>query len=119
MQLDGKWKEEKIMTMRMLEVWSIRVVKWLICVPLMILIGIIQAVGTVLMAISAVVFKTISSLMIFVTLLLLIFGLFTWMQTAMVVLIGVSMFWLPEGIALVVYGLCFAQAKLRDILDCP
>ena len=106
------------MTMRMIEVWSLRVLKWLVCIPLMILIGIIQAVGTVLMAISAVVFKTISSLMIFVTLLLLIFGLFTWMQTGVVVLIAVSMFWLPEGIGLVVYGLCFAQAKLRDILDC-
>ena len=106
------------MTMRRLEVWIIRVVKWLVCVPLMILIGIIQAVSTILMAISAVVFKTFSSLMIFVTLLLLIFRLFTWMQTGVVVLIAVSMFWLPEGIALVVYGLCFAQAKLMDILDC-
>lgn len=89
------------------------------CIPLMILIGIIQAVCTVLTAIIAVVFKTISSMMIFVTLLLLIFGLFTWMQTVVVVLIGVSMFWLPEGIALIVFGLAFAQAKLRDILDRP
>ena len=105
------------MTMRMVEVWSIRVVKWLGCVPLMVLIGIIQAIGIVLMAISAVVFKAISSLMIFVTLLLLIFGLFTWIQTGVVVLIAVSMFWLPEGIALGVYGLCFAQAKLRAVLD--
>ena len=105
------------MTMRMVEVWSIRVVKWLVCVPLMVLIGIIQAIGIVLMAISAVVFKAISSLMIFVTLLLLIFGLFTWIQTGVVVLIAVSMFWLPEGIALGVYGLCFAQAKLRAVLD--
>ena len=100
------------------EMWWIRVIKWLVCVPLMVLIGILQAVGTVLTAISAIVFKTISALMIFATLLLLIFGLFTWMQTTVVVLIGVSMFWLPEGIALVVYGLCFVQAKLRDILDC-
>ena len=100
-------------------VWGIRALKWIVCIPLMILIGIIQAVGTVLTAISAVVFKTISALMVFVTLLLLVFGLFTWTQTLVVVLIGVSMFWLPEGIALVVLGLTFVQAKLRDILDQP
>ena len=97
----------------------IRILKWLVCIPFMILIGILQAVGIVLTAVSAVVFKAISSLMIFVTLLLLAFGLFTWMQTAVVILIGVSMFWLPEGIALIVFGLAFVQAKLRDILDRP
>lgn len=101
------------------EVRGIRMLRWVVCIPLMVLIGIVQAVGTVLTAISAVVFKTISSLMIFVTLLLLAFGLFTWAQTLVVVLIGVSVFWLPEGIALVVLGLTFVQAKLRDILDRP
>lgn len=45
-------------------------------------------------------------------------GFSDWFYATVVVLIGVSMFWLPEGIALVVYGLCFVQAKLRDILDC-
>lgn len=118
MPLGGDRKEEKAMTMRMIEVWSLRLIKWLVCIPLMILIGIIQATGTVLMAISEVVFKTISSLMVFVTLLLLFYGLFTWMQTGMVVLIAVSMFWLPEGIGLIVYGLCYVQAKLMDILNC-
>ena len=93
--------------------------RWVVCIPLMILIGIIQAVGAVLTAISAAVLKTISSLMIFVTLLLLIFGLFTWTQTLVVVLMGVSMFWIPEGIALLLFGLTFVQAKLRDILDQP
>jgi len=98
---------------------GIRILTWVVCIPLMVLIGIVQAVGTVLTAISAVLFKTISSLMIFVTLLLLAFGLFTWTQTLVVVLIGVSMFWLPEGIALVVLSLAFVQAKLRDIIDRP
>ena len=104
---------------RAMEVYGVRMLKWIFCIPLMVLIGIIQAVGAVLTAISAVIFKTISSLMIFVTLLLLIFGLFTWTQTLVVVLIGVSMFWIPEGIALVLFGLTFVQAKLRDILDQP
>ena len=94
-----------------------RILTWIVCVPLMALIGIVQAVGAVLTAISAVVFKTISALMIFVTLLLLAFGLFTWIQTLTVVLIGVSMFWIPEGIAVVVLGLTFVQAKLRDLIE--
>jgi len=101
------------------EVKGFRMLRWIVCIPLMALIGIVQAVGTVLTAISAVVLKTISLLMIFVTLLLLAFGLFAWTQTLVVVLIGVSMFWLPEGIALVVLGLTLVQAKLRDIFDCP
>ena len=105
--------------LRILGVKRNRILRWIVCIPLMILIGIIQAVGAVLTAISAVVLKTISLLMIFVTLLLLIFGLFTWTQTLVVVLIGVSMFWIPEGIALVLLGLTFVQAKLRDILDQP
>ena len=96
---------------------GIRMLTWFVCVPLMVLIWIIQAVGTVLTAISTVVFKTISALIIFVTLLLLAFGLFTWMQTLTVVLIGVSMFWIPEGIAVVVLGLTFVQAKLRDLIE--
>ena len=98
---------------------GIRMLKWIICIPLMIVIGIVQAVGIVITAISAVVFKTISALMIFGTLLLLIFGLFTLVQTLVVVLICVSMFWIPEGIALVIFGMTFVQAKLRDILDQP
>lgn len=98
---------------------GIRTLKRIVCIPLMVLIGIIQAIGIILTAISAVVFKTISVLMIFVTLLLLIFGLFTWTQTLIVVLICVSMFWIPEGIALVILGMTFVQAKLRDFLDQP
>jgi len=105
------------MVMTMIETSGIRVLKWLVCIPLMIMIGIIQAAGIILTAISAVVFKTISVLMIFVTLLLRIFGLFTWMQTAVVFLIGMSMFWLSEGIALVMYALAFVQAKLLDLMN--
>ena len=96
---------------------GIRILTWFVCVPLMVLIGIVQAVGTVLAAISAVVFKAISALMIFVTLLLLAFGLFTWIQTLTVILIGVSMFWIPEGIAVIVFGMTFIQAKLRDVIE--
>ena len=110
-------QEEAMIMMTNAGVWGIRVLKWIVCIPLMILIGVVQAVGTVLTAMSAVVLKAISALMIFVTLLLLTFGLFTWTKTLMVLLIGVSMFWIPEGIALVIFGLTFVQAKLKDIVE--
>ena len=88
-----------------------------VCIILMACIGLIQAVGTVLTAMSVVIFKTISSLMIFVTLLLQVFRVFTWMKTLVVILIGVSIFWMPEGIALAVLAMTFIQAKLRDIIE--
>ena len=94
-----------------------RVLRMLVCIPLMILVGIVQAVGIVLTAISAIVLKTIGVLMIFVTVLLLIFGMFTWAQTLVVLLIGASMFWVPEGLGLALLGLTFVQAKLMDLMD--
>ena len=84
---------------------------------LMFVIGIIQAVGTILTAMSTVILKSISVLMIFVTLLLLCFGLFTWIKTLAVLLIAGSMFWLPEGLALGVFGLSYVQAKLMDLMN--
>ena len=93
------------------------VLRMLVCIPLMILVGIVQAVGIVLTAISAIVLKTIGVLMIFVTVLLLIFGMFTWAQTLVVLLIGASMFWVPEGLGLALLGLTFVQAKLMDLMD--
>ena len=86
-------------------------------IALMLVIGVIQAVGTILTAMSAVILKGISVLMIFVTVLLLIFGLFSWMKTLVVLLIAGSMFWVPEGLAAVVLGLTFVQGKIRNVLD--
>ena len=96
---------------------SIHVLTRVICIPLMILIGIIQAVGTVLTAMSAVILKTISVVMLFITLLLLLFGMLPWMKVLVIILIAVSMFWIPEGLGLVVLGLTAVQVKLRDIMD--
>ena len=96
---------------------SIHILTRVICIPLMILIGIIQAVGTVLTAMSAVILKTISVVMLFITLLLLLFGLLPWMKVLVIILIAVSMFWIPEGLGLVVLGLTAAQVKLRDMMD--
>ena len=50
--------------------WITRAFIRLIGITLMIVIGIIQAVGTILTAMSAVILKGISAVMIFVTVLL-------------------------------------------------
>lgn len=90
----------------------------LIGFALMLMIGVIQAVGTILTAMGAVILKGISAMMIFVTILLLIFGLFSWTKTLIVLLIAGSMFWVPEGMAAVVLGLSYVQGMLMDLMDC-
>ena len=84
---------------------------------LMVLIGIVQTVGIMITAISAVVLKTISTVILFVTVLLLAFGLFTWGRTIIVAVICASMFWLPEGIGLIIMGLSVVQVKVMDMVD--
>ena len=97
--------------------WITRAFIRLIGITLMIVIGIIQAVGTILTAMSTVILKGISAVMIFVTVLLLIFGLFSWTKTIIVLLIAGSMFWVPEGMAALVLGLCYVQARVMDLMD--
>ena len=97
--------------------WITRVFIRLVGITLMLVIGFIQAVGTILTAISAVILKGISAVMIFVTVLLLIFGLFSWTKTLIVLLIAGSMFWVPEGMAALVLGLCYVQARVMDLMD--
>ena len=53
--------------------WIARIFIRMTGIVLMLVIGVIQAVGTILTAMSAVILKGISVLMIFVTVLLLIF----------------------------------------------
>ena len=98
--------------------WIIRAFIRLIGFTLMLMIGVVQAVGTILTAMSAVILKGISAVMIFVTVLLLIFGLFSWTKTLIVLLIAGSMFWVPEGMAAVVLGLSYVQGMLMDLMDC-
>ena len=89
----------------------------LMSVVLMIAIGAVQAVGTILTALSALVLKGISVLMISVTILMLIFGLFSWTKTLVVLGIAGCMFWLPEFLAAVVFGLAAAGAKLLHYMN--
>ena len=84
---------------------------------LMVLIGIVQTVGIMITAISAVVLKTISTVILFVTVLLFAFGLFTLGRTIVVVVICASTFWLPEGIGLIIMGLSVVQVKVMDMVD--
>ena len=83
----------------------------------MLVIGAVQAVGTILTALSVVILKGISAMMIFVTLLLLIFGLFSWTRTLAVLAIAGSMFWVPEVLAATVLGLSVVQARLMNLMD--
>ena len=84
---------------------------------LMVLIGILQTVGLMITAISAAVLKAVSAIMLSTTVLLLVFGLFTWGRTLVVALICASMFWLPEGMSLIVLTLGVLQGKVMDMVD--
>ena len=97
--------------------WITRVFIRLVGITLMLVIGVIQAVGTILTAMSAVILKGISAVMIFVTVLLLIFGLFSWTKTLIVLLIAGIMFWVPDLLAAAIFGLSAVQAKLMDLMD--
>ena len=97
--------------------WITRVFIRLVGITLMLVIGVIQAVGTILTAMSAVILKGISAVMIFVTVLLLIFGLFSWTKTLIVLLIAGIMFWVPDLLAAAILGLSAMQAKLMDLMD--
>ena len=97
--------------------WITRVFIRLVGITLMLVIGVIQAVGTILTAMSAVILKGISAVMIFVTVLLLIFGLFSWTKTLIVLLIAGIMFWVPDLLAAAIFELSAVQAKLMDLMD--
>ena len=97
--------------------WMIRAIIRIVAVALMLVIGTVQAIGTILTALSAVILKSISAVMIFVTVLLQMFGLFTWDKTVVVLLIAGSMFWVPEGLGIIVMGLSFIQFKLRELFN--
>ena len=97
--------------------WITKAFIRLIGFALMLMIGVIQAVGTILTAMSAVILKGISAVMIFVTVLLLIFGLFSWTKTLIVLLIAGIMFWVPDLLAAAIFGLSAVQAKLMDLMD--
>ena len=96
--------------------WITRVFIRLVGITLMLVIGVIQAVGTILTAMSAVILKGISAVMIFVTVLLLIFGLFSWTKTLIVLLIAGIMFWVPDLLAAAIFGFLRAPALWSSLI---
>ena len=69
--------------------------------------GLIRFAGIILMVLIGIL----------QTVLLLVFGLFTWERTLVVAVICVSMFWLPEGMSLIVLALGVLQGKVMDMVD--
>ena len=76
------------------------------------LIGVLQAVGTLLVGIGGVVLKAAAVLMFGAAGLLFFISDFSGMNTLTVILISTFMFCLPELFALVLVGLASLQGKI-------
>ena len=77
-------------------------------------IGVLQAVGTLLVGIGSIVLKAAAVLMFGAAGLLFFISDFSGMNTLTVILISAVMFWLPELFALVLVGLAFLQGRIAD-----
>ena len=80
------------------------------------LIGVIQAVGTLFVGISAVVLKPVAILMIAAAALLAILAQFTWKDAIPVFAVATVAFWLPEIAALLLVALTVIQGKIAGDL---
>ena len=77
-------------------------------------IGVIQAIGTLLVGVGGIVLKVAAILMFGAAGLFLFISDFSGMNTVAVILISTVMFWLPELFTLVLVGLAFLQGKISD-----
>ena len=77
-------------------------------------IGVIQAVGTLLVGIGGIVLKAAAVLMFAAAGILFFFADLSGMNTLAVVLISTGMFWLPDLFALALVGLAFLQGRIAD-----
>ena len=77
-------------------------------------IGVIQAVGTLIVGVGVMVIKGAAILMFGASGLLFFISDFSGMNTLAVILISAVMFWLPELFALVLVGLAFLQGRIAD-----
>ena len=78
------------------------------------LIGVLQAVGTLLVGIGGVVLKAAAVLMFGAAGLLFFISDFSGLNALVVILLSTVMFWLPELFALMLVGLAFLQGKIAD-----
>ena len=77
-------------------------------------IGVIQAIGTLLVGVGGIVLKVAAILMFGAAGLFLFISDFSGMNTVAVIMISTVMFWLPELLALVLVGLAFLQGRIAD-----
>ena len=78
------------------------------------MIGVLQAVGTLLVGIGGVVLKAAAVLMFGAAGLLFFISDFSGLNALVVILLSTVMFWLPELFALMLVGLAFLQGKIAD-----
>ena len=78
-------------------------------------IGVIQAVGTMLVGVGGIVLKAVSVLMFAAAGILFLFTEFSGLNAVIVALMSAVMFWLPELIALLLVGLEFLQGRIADV----
>ncbi len=77
-------------------------------------LGVIQAVGTILVGVGGIVLKAVSVLMFAAAGILFFFADFSGLNAVVVALTSAVMFWLPELLALVLVGLAFLQGRIAD-----
>ena len=100
--------------MNTLHARSSRTARRVLGIIMIAMIGVLQAVGTLLVGIGGVVLKAAAVLMFGAAGLLFVISDFSGMNTLTVILISTFMFWLPELFALVLVGLAFLQGKIAD-----
>ena len=77
-------------------------------------LGVIQAVGTILVGVGGIVLKAVSVLMFAAAGILFFFTDFSGLNAVVVALTSAVMFWLPELFVLVLVGLAFLQGRIAD-----
>ena len=77
-------------------------------------IGVIQAVGTILVGVGGIVLKAVSVLMFAAAGILFFCTDFSGLNAVVVALTSAVMFWLPELFVLVLVGLAFLQGRIAD-----
>ena len=91
-----------------------RIARRVIGIIMIAVIGVIQAIGTILVGVGGVVLKAASVLMFAAAGILFLFTDFSGINAMIVGLTSAGMFWLPEVLALVLVGLTFLQGRIVD-----
>ena len=82
------------------------------------IIGVIEAVGIVVVGVMGVALKAVSVLMIAAAALLFYLTKFSGWNALSVILTAAGMFWLPELVGILLGGLVLLQRKIADSLLC-